>query len=171
MEANEIFRRFTSVLNEEGPRASLAYLVGLTDYRFIGLFQFHDGMASAPVYYDRENPQVLALQEVPDTATYCWYVRERKVLFSTSDARADPRLADHPARAEVLAYCGVPVMDPEGILEGILCLYDVEPRDPEQLDPELLVQVASTLQQRRCIPPHPVKTASATAEPGQTASL
>lgn len=163
METNEAFRRFTSVLAEEGSRASLAYLVGLTNYRFIGLFQFFDGMANAAVHYDRMNPQVLTLKEVPDTATYCWYVRDRKVMFSTANALADPRLADHPSRTKVLAYCGVPVIDPEGVLEEILCLYDVEPRDPDQLELELLVQVASALQQRHCIPPYPAKPTAAFA--------
>ena len=67
----------------------------------------------------------------------------------------DERLAEHPARNSVLAYCGVPVMDAEGILMGTLCRYDLVPRDPEQVDLELMVQVASALAQRKLVPPYP----------------
>lgn len=152
------FLRFSEILNATGARDALAYLVGLSDYRFIGIFRFQDGKANAAIHVDRENPTVLTATEVPDTATYCCYVRDGHGMFSTSNALADARLDQHPAREAVLAYCGVPVMDPSGHLLGTLCHYDVVPRDPSQLDMELLLQVAVALEQGAHVPPYPVSS-------------
>ncbi|VTU24209.1 hypothetical protein E5CHR_01746 [Variovorax sp. PBL-E5] len=104
-----------------------------TDYRFIGIWRFEDGKANAAVHYDRENPDVLTAQEVPDTATYCCFVRESHAPFMTPNALVDERLAQHPARAQVLTYCRVPLMDSAGTILGTLCHYDLVPRDPQQI--------------------------------------
>lgn len=149
------FASFTDILTRSGARAALAFLLDLSDYRFIGIFRFHDGRANAAIHYDRENPATLQAQEVPDTATYCCIVRDTHGRFATVDSLTDERLVDHPARKEVRAYCGIPILDPDGGLLGTLCHYDVVPRDPTQLDLELLLQVASALQQGRYLPPYP----------------
>lgn len=146
------FARFSSILASSGTRDALAFLVGLTEYRFIGIFRFQDGKAKAVVHYDCENPSVKFISEVPDTATYCCYVRDSKQVFTTANAMSDQRLVDHPAREEVLAYTGLPIMSPEGLVLGTLCHYDVVPRDPNQLDIELLLQVVSALQQGKHVP-------------------
>ena len=149
------FAEFEVDLDTLGVRESLARLARRTDYRFIGIFRFEGGVANAVVHYDRQNPEQLSVQAVPDTATYCCYVRDRHGSFTTANALQDERLAEHPARDSVLAYCGVPVMDAEGVLMGTLCLYDVVPRDPDGVDLELMLQVASALAQRRLVPPYP----------------
>lgn len=149
------FARFSEILGRSGARDALAFVLGLSDYRCIGIFRFQDGRANAALHYDREQPQQLRAQEVPDSATYCCFVRDTRGLFATADALADPRLATHPARDTVRSYCGVPILDPEGGLLGTLCHYDMVPRDPAQLDLELLVQVASALQQGDHVPPYP----------------
>lgn len=156
----KIFNRFEAVLAETGVRDSLAYLLTLTDYRFIGIFRFLNGMASAAVHFDRENPSVLRAQEVPDTATYCCYVRDSKGAFMTVHAMLDPRTEGHPAREAVPAYCGVPVMDPDGNVLGTLCHYDLVPRDPAQVDLQLMLEVASTLARGGHVPPYPVESVS-----------
>lgn len=150
------FQRFAQILETAGPRDALAYLLSLSDYRFIGIFRFQEGKANAAIHYDRENPGVLNATEVPDTATYCCYVRDGNGVFTTANALTDSRLTQHPARETVLAYCGVPVMDPSGHLLGTLCHYDLVPRDPAQLDMELLLQAAVALEQGDHVPPYPV---------------
>jgi GAF domain-containing protein len=152
----EHFQRFSDVLKAAGAREALSYLQSLSDYRFIGIFRFQNGKANAAIHIDRENTDVLAATEVPDTATYCCYVRDSRGVFTTANALTDQRLTDHPAREAVLAYCGVPVMDPSGNLLGTLCHYDVVPRDPAQLDFELLLRVAVALEQGDHVPPYPV---------------
>jgi GAF domain-containing protein len=155
------FAEFSRILADRGARDALAYLLGLSDYRFIAIFRFQNGKANAAIHFDRENPEVMSASEVPDTATYCCYVRDSKGSFKTADALADARLAQHPARAAVRAYCGVPIMNPEGGVLGTLCHYDLVPRDPAQLDMELLVRAASALQQGHHVPPYPQPTAAA----------
>jgi GAF domain-containing protein len=149
------FETFRTTLRSQGVRQSLAYLVGLTDYRFIGIWRFQHGHANAAVHYDRDNPTVLRAKEVPDSATFCCYVRDSRGVFKTAHALLDPRTEGHPARESVPAYCGVPVLDPEGHLMGTLCHYDLVPRDPEQVNLELMIQVASTLAYGGYVPPYP----------------
>ena len=149
------FATFEQVLAEHGIRRSLAHLLSLTDYRFIGIWRFQNGRANAAVHVDRENPDVAEAQEVPDTATYCCYVRDSRGAFMTANALLDPRTDGHPAREVVTSYCGVPIMDSEGRIFGTLCHYDLVPRDPSQLDLELMMQVASALAQRGLVPPYP----------------
>jgi GAF domain-containing protein len=167
----QAFQRFQKTLDTHGVRAALAYIASLSDYRFISVFQFRDDKATAALHIDRENPEQLRSAEVPDTATYCCYVRDSRGVFTTANAMLDSRLARHPKRADVLAYCGVPVMDAEGQLLGTLCHYDVVPRDPEQLDMALLIEVASTLARDGHVPPYPVNDAinDAANDPGQCA--
>ena len=151
----ESFDTFAAILQGQGVRESLVYLVGLTDYRFIGIWRFRNGRANAAVHYDRENPTCLHAQEVPDTATHCCYVRNSKGVFMTANALLDPRTADHPARETVPAYCGIPLMDEVGEILGTLCHYDVVPRPLEAVNLELLLQVASALAQGGHVPPYP----------------
>ena len=158
LKTDEAFARFSDTLEAAGLRAALAYLLGLTDYRFIAIFRFAEGRANAAVFYDRENPDVWAVDEVSASATYCCYARDARGVFKTADAMLDPRLAGHVAREVVQSYCGVPVMTAEGEILGTLCHYDLVPRDPEQVDLMLMLQVASRLVQRCLVPPYPHKT-------------
>jgi GAF domain-containing protein len=155
MKTAEAFDAFNRVLEARGVRAGLGYLVGLTDYRFIGIWRFQDGKANAAVHFDKENPDVTSATEVPDTATYCCYVRDSRGAFMTAHAMLDPRTEGHPAREAVPTYCGVPILDPEGELLGTLCHYDLVPRDPSTVDLELMLQVASALAHRGLVPPYP----------------
>ncbi len=151
----EAFARFLHALDKQGLRPALALLLGPTDYRFIAIFRFEDGKANAAVFYDRENPAVLRVDEVPASATYCCFARDARGAFITADAMQDPRLVNHVAREAVRAYCGVPLMTAEGEILGTLCHYDLVPRDPEQVDMALILQVASALVQRELVPPYP----------------
>ncbi len=151
----DTFRAFEASLRDRGMRAALASLLLRTDYRFIAIFRFQDGRAAAAAFFDREAPEQLTAEEVPDTATYCCFVRDGNGSFTTVDALVDPRLAAHPAREAVRAYCGVPIIDAEGQLLGTLCHYDTVPRDPSQIDLELMVLVAGLLAQGGHVPPYP----------------
>lgn len=146
---------FTTTLRDRGLRNALATLLQRTDYRFIGLWRFEDGRARAAVHYDRENPDLLTSDEVPASATYCSRIHRSARPFATADARSDQRLLEHPARDSVLSYCGVPVMDDMGQVLATLCHYDLVPRDPEQIDLELMVNVAGMLAAGKHVPPYP----------------
>jgi GAF domain-containing protein len=154
-ELSRAFADFVVTLKGRDLRSALATLLKRTDYRFIGIWRFENGRATAVVHYDLENPQVLTTEEVPETASYCCYVREEGAPFKTPNALIDERLAGHPARTQVQAYCGVPVMDSAGTILGTLCHYDVVPRDPEQVNIDLMLSVASYLALGGHVPPYP----------------
>ena len=154
-ETEVAFNIFSRLLSSDGIRAALYSLLRRTDYRYIAIFRFRAGQATSVVYVDRQNLNDLQAGEVPDTATYCCFVRERNEPFVTADAVYDSRTVGHVAREVIRAYCGVPLVTPEGGFVGTLCHYDVEPRDPEQLDPELLMRAASALVKSGQIPPYP----------------
>jgi GAF domain-containing protein len=149
------FNTFKARLQAEGLRPALAYLLGLTDYRFIALFRFQGDRANAAVFYDREHPDVLRVDDVAANATYCCFARDARGVFATADAMRDPRLLSHVAREAVQAYWGVPVMTPEGDILGTLCHYDVAPRETRQIDLELMLAVASTIERQGLVPPYP----------------
>lgn len=156
----DAFRQFSDTVSRDGLRSALAYLLGLTDFRYIAIFRRRGDKAAAAAYYDREQPEVMAVDEVPASATYCQLAIESRAPFVTANAPRDPRLELHPARQAVQSYSGVPVMTPEGELLGTLCLYDEVPRDPAQIDLELIVTVASAIEQRGLVPPYPTRPSS-----------
>ena len=160
-QTRERFDRFTSMLASAGLRDALADVASITDYRFIAIFRFQDERANAVIYYDREQPEVLGVEEVAASDTYCRLARETREAFVTSDALNDARLTDHGARASVQSYCGVPIMTPEGAVLGTLCHYDLVPRDPNQVDLALMCEIASALEQGGHLPPYPIKEPAA----------
>ena len=157
--AQAAFSAFDERLLADGLRPALAYLLSLTDFRFIALFRNHGEQATAVVFYDRENPQTVHIDEVPACSTYCHLANQARAVFSTSNALQDPRLESHPTRHTVLAYWGLPVITPEGEILGTLCHYDVVPRDTSQVNLELMVAVASAIEQRHLMPPYPAPDA------------
>lgn len=154
---------FSRLLEEEGVRAALYSVLRKSDYRFIGIFRFRDGKATSSVHVDREDLNQTQAPEVPDTATYCSFVRATGQPFVTADAGVDSRTVNHPARDAVRSYCGLPLFGADGAFIGTLCHYDVAPRDPEQLDLHLLTQVGMALARSGLIPPYPASGAPAPA--------
>ena len=149
------FRFFQHTLAQAGLRPALAYLLSLTAFRYIAVFCNQGDEATAAVFYDRQQPAQLRTDEVPFCATYCHLACETRTVFETADSVQDPRLADHPARLAVRAYWGLPIITPEGRIQGTLCLYDVVPREPATVNLELMLAAASTLQQQGLVPPYP----------------
>ena len=149
------FHQFEVLVERSGVRLGFAYLLGYTNYRFVGIWRFHDGKVNAALHIDRQRPSAATVTEVPDNATHCCFVRDSRGVFMTANSLRDWRTEGHPARVGVSSYCGVPIMDEEGRIFGTLCHYDVVPRDPEQVDLELMLQVARYLLQKGLVPPYP----------------
>lgn len=141
------FNVFAQTLDSQGVRPALAYLRGLTDYRFVSIFRFENGNTVSVAHVDRDDPTAVHTADAPTDSAYCCYVRDTNGTFVTADALLDPRTEGHAKRHIVSAYCGIPIMDSEGVLFGTLCHYDTEPRDPEQMDLPLLLRAASRLAQ------------------------
>lgn len=141
------FRVFAKALDSQGLRSALVYLRGLTEYRFVSIFRFENGHTVCVAHVDRDDPTSVQTDAAPTDSTYCCYVRDTNGAFITADALLDPRTEGHAKRGVVSAYCGIPIMDSEGVLFGTLCHYDTVPRDPEALDLPLLLRAASRLAQ------------------------
>lgn len=125
---DELARRFELLLEREGMHGALAFLNARTRHRFTGVYRFDPPMLRNVCLFDRENPTLRLGGDSPMRETYCSLVGEVNAPFLTNDAAADARLAEHPARASVIAYCGVPLRGEGGLCFGTLCHFDLRPR-------------------------------------------
>jgi GAF domain-containing protein len=120
--------RVTVLLGCEGLRAALGFLNARTRHRFTGIYRFDPPLLRNIALFDRENPTLQLGGDLPMHGTPCSLVRQSAAPFATDDAGRDPRLAEHPARDLVVAYCGVPVFADDGSCFGSLCHFDSRPR-------------------------------------------
>jgi GAF domain-containing protein len=125
---NAFVHRFSHLLEEQGLHAALGLLNARTRHRFTGVYRFDPPMLRSLSLFDRENPGVRLGCDAPMRETYCSLVSRRGAPFATGDAGRDSRLVDHPARATVVAYCGVPLRSDDGACFGSLCHFDSRPR-------------------------------------------
>lgn len=137
-----------ALLESRGLHAVLAYLNRRTRHRYTGVYGFDPPILRSLCLFDRENPGIVRGGDAPMAETYCSLVGEAAEWYATADAGRDERLARHPARASVIAYCGVPLIDSEGRCFGTLCHFDQRPRLVPTEEVPILYQVALML------PPH-----------------
>lgn len=120
-------------------RGALRYLNAQTPHRFTGLYEFRDPTLVNQQIVDKADPESTSLPDVPVTATYCAFTRSTRGPLVISDARRDDRWRDHPAREEIVSYCGVPLLDEQGEVFGTICHYDygtveISPENVELLE-------------------------------------
>ena len=112
-----------------GMRGALALLNARTRFRFTGVYRLEPPMLRNVHLYDRENPSLNVSGDINTLReTYCSIVAASSAPFDTADATVDSRLADHPARATVVSYLGVPIRSAEGRVWGTLCHFDARRR-------------------------------------------
>lgn len=138
-------RHLKAVLRAGDLRGAVIYLNSLTRHRFTSLFRFDGGMLRNAVFFDRENPEQDHCDDLPVLASYCVFVRDRGETFRIGDSRHDERLGDHPKRAHVRSYCGVPLLDERGRMFGTLCHFDMEPREISPENVALMEAIAPLL--------------------------
>jgi CheY-like chemotaxis protein len=110
-------------------RRLLAVLNGHGTYRYSSLFRFADGRLDSIWTFDRARPNADAsATDLPIAGSYCTYIESATAAIYITDAKTDPRVADHPKRDSLRSYCGVPLFRADGSLFGTLCHYDEEPR-------------------------------------------
>jgi GAF domain-containing protein len=148
-----------AIIRDEGIRAGLIYLNQLTEHRFSALYQFENKQLRNLYFFDREYPEIETADEIPVTASYCVFVRDTGQLFHTSDALRDERVRSHPKREQILAYCGVPVLDPVGKLFGSICHFDLQPRVIADEDVDLMEAAARLLREEPSIREHALAAA------------
>ena len=137
----ETLAEFSHALRRAGVRDALACLLRPTGYRCSGIFRIEgEQRVQALVAVDREFPRATEVRAWPEAVERSCYVRDNQGRLVQADASAP--CADDGAQPECRA---VPIMDPEGVILGTLCLYDPLPVDAAPLDIELLVEAAAAL--------------------------
>ena len=133
-------------LEQGGIAAAVALLNGRTRFRYTGVYRAEPPDLRNVYLYDRENPTLnVSGATTPIETTYCSITCATDAPFTTSDARDDAGLANHPARESVISYGGVPLRHPGGRAWGTLCHFDVRPRLLPPLELEVLGLVAPVI--------------------------
>ncbi len=85
------------------------------------------------------------VRETPLSHSICQHVAARREPLVIEDTRRHPLVCDNPVVAEkkVIAYAGVPLLDPEGRALGAFCAIDHEPRRWTEEDVALLQTLAA----------------------------
>ncbi|HUE03690.1 MAG TPA: GAF domain-containing protein [Bryobacteraceae bacterium] len=81
----------------------------------------------------------LDLSEIPRDDSFCAHAICQDEPYVTRDLLADERFAHNPLVAQkphLRFYAGLPLMSPEGLVLGTLCVIDRKPRQltPDQMD-------------------------------------
>lgn len=116
------------LLRDQGFHAVLRYLNARTRHRYTGVYLLDPPLLRNLALFDREYPSVRQGDDIPLEESYCALVVAQAAPYATADAEHEPRLADHPARTSVLAYCGVPLCTEASGCFGTLCHFDLRPR-------------------------------------------
>ena len=100
--------------------------------------------------------QGVPMQESPRDISFCGHaILSDDPIFIVKDARLDSRFIDNPLvdLADAIFYAGVPLINPEGLALGTLCIFDHEPRDLSELQIDALItlgkQVITSMELRR----------------------
>ncbi len=129
MESGDPVATFATILRDDGLHAALRFLNGRAPHRFTGVYRFDPPTLRSVHLVDSFSPDVRRGDDPPMAETYCAIVGATEHPFVTPDTRADQRLDGHPARDQVIAYCGVLLRDELGSPIGTLCHFDLKPCD------------------------------------------
>lgn len=89
------------------------------------------------------------LEEVPRGSSFCDYTIQRQGGLTVLDASQDPIFAQNPwvvGAPHVRFYSGFPVEAPNGQRVGALCVIDSQPRTADQVNKELIEELALLIQ-------------------------
>jgi len=87
----------------------------------------------------------IAAEQLPRGEAFCSKTVLSNTVMVISDAAADPRYENYPAVAKaggVRFYAGAPLVAPNGMALGTLCILDVEPREFSSDDARMLADLA-----------------------------
>jgi GAF domain-containing protein len=90
------------------------------------------------------------MREAPLSHSFCQYAVATKTPLVVEDAREHPVLRDNAAvhESDVIAYVGIPLIDPGGHALGTLCVWDSQPRQWTRGHVQILEDLARMTTQR-----------------------
>lgn len=138
--------RLRALMREGDVRGTLALLNACTEHRFTSLYRFDGDTLRNVWFYDCEQPERETVEDIPVLASYCVFVRDTETTFRVDNADADARVANHPKREQIRAYCGVPLLDAMGRMFGTVCHFDYRPLRISDENVALMEALAPLLQ-------------------------
>jgi diguanylate cyclase (GGDEF)-like protein len=96
-----------------------------------------------------KSKQGLDLKETSRADAFCDYTIRQDGPLIVEDATLDPRFKDNPlvtGPPYVRFYAGIPIREPSGFKVGSLCIIDRAPRKIQEMDLDLLRNVASLVE-------------------------
>ncbi|WP_433793591.1 GAF domain-containing SpoIIE family protein phosphatase [Actinoplanes sp. CA-252034] len=99
-------------------------------------------------------PEPLAsAREMPLTHSFSRHVVIAGEMQVVPDVRDDPRMCDNPMIDEIgaIAYVGAPITDPDGLIVGVLCAIDQEPRVWTPSEIALIGELAEVCSSEVCL--------------------
>lgn len=141
---DETFSEVRKRLFDDGVRAAVIYLNGLTDYRFTALYRFCGDKVSSVFFYDRLHPTVTTSPDIPLMNAHCAEVNKGAKPFCTASS-----VTDVGARQRTLlqSFWGVPLIDGDGNTFGTLCHFDFAARALNAADLQLMEAMAQLLRE------------------------
>jgi GAF domain-containing protein len=90
------------------------------------------------------------VRETPMARSVCRYAVATGEPLVVEDARAHPKLHDHPAVTDgtLVAYAGIPLIDPAGMAIGTLCVWDDKPHQWSTSHVQILDDLAHIVSER-----------------------
>ena len=90
---------------------------------------------------------VAAAGETPLSQSFCQHAVEAREPLVVGDARRHPLLRTNEAieKLGIVAYAGIPLIDPDGFALGTLCVADDHPRSWTTKDVEVLSDLAASV--------------------------
>lgn len=132
-------------LFDDGVRAAVIYLNGLTEYRFTALYRFGEDKVSSVFFYDRLHPTVTTSPDIPLMSSYCAQVSKNAEPFCAASPSTDARKG--PQKTSIQSFCGVPLVDSDGNMFGTLCHFDFSARTLDPADLQLMEAMAQLLRE------------------------
>lgn len=145
-EPDTALQQLRALVRDGNLRGALALLNARTAHRFTSLYRFDDDTLRNVWFFDREHPERETVEDIPVLASYCVFVRDAHSTFRVDDAAADARVAEHPKREQIRAYCGVPLLDSMGRMFGTICHFDFRPLTISDENVALMEALAPLLQ-------------------------
>ena len=132
--------------DSQGLAGVVRYLNAKVPHRYTGIF-FKDGPLLVNVaLFDKQVPNPPLWEPFPVEDSFCSVVIASGQPLTIHEAVRDSRsdVMDHNAAKIVQAYCGIPLIDSEGVTRGTLCHFDEQALKFE-VDLNTLLEVPSVV--------------------------